>query len=67
MSFNEDKWVDHLKTNDNLPPMPWYQLQAMSESDLRSLYLYIVSLDHPASWHRFTGSPARSRGHLTSH
>ena len=27
-----------------LPPMPWYQVQAMSESDLRSLYLYIKSL-----------------------
>ena len=45
MSYNnEDKWVDHLKNRVNLPPMPGYQVQAMSESDLRSLYLYIKSL-----------------------
>ena len=47
MGFNEDKWVDHLKNKVNLPPMPWYQVQAMSDSDLRSVYLYIKSLGPP--------------------
>ena len=41
MGFTEDKWVDHFKNKVNLPPMPSYQIQAMSESDLRSVYLYI--------------------------
>jgi hypothetical protein len=36
---SEDKWVDHLKNSISLPPMPWYQVQAMAESDMRSLYL----------------------------
>jgi hypothetical protein len=67
MGFNEDKWVDHLKNKVNLPPMPWYQVQAMSDSDLRSVYLYIKLLGPPGELARFTGSPARSRGHLMSH
>jgi hypothetical protein len=42
-----DKWVDRLKNSVSLPPMPWYQVQAMAESDMRSLYLYIKSLGEP--------------------
>ena len=52
---SEDKWVDHLKNSVQSPPMPWYQVQAMSESDMRSLYLYIKSLGapgEPAPFHR---------------
>jgi hypothetical protein len=41
---SEDKWVEYLKNNVNLPPMPWYQVQAMNEGDLRSLYRYVKSL-----------------------
>ena len=44
---SEDKWVDYLKNKVSLPPMPWYQVQAMAESDMRSLYLYIKSLGAP--------------------
>jgi hypothetical protein len=44
---SDDKWVDHLKNSVSLPPMPWYQVQAMAESDMRSLYLYIKSLGAP--------------------
>jgi hypothetical protein len=44
---SEDKWVDYLKDKVTLPPMPWYQVQAMDESDMRSLYRYIKSLGQP--------------------
>ena len=44
LGYSEDAWVERMKTKVNLPPMPWYQLQAMNESDMRSLYLYIKSL-----------------------
>lgn len=45
--YTEDKWVDYLKNRFTMPPMPWYQVQAMAESDMRSLYLYIKSLGAP--------------------
>jgi hypothetical protein len=44
----EDGFVEDMKALDNsLPPMPWYNVQAMSESDLRSLYRYLISLGDP--------------------
>jgi len=51
--FSEDSWVDNLKNLQTLPPMPWYDLRATDESDMRSLYLYIKSLGAP-------GAPARA-------
>lgn len=30
-----------------LPPMPWYNVRAMDETDLRSLYRYLLSLGEP--------------------
>ncbi|MBE1709047.1 MULTISPECIES: hypothetical protein [Mesorhizobium] len=59
MGFNEDKWVDHLKNKVNLPPMPWYQVQAMSDSDLRSIYLYIKSLGPPGELAPFYREPGK--------
>ena len=44
LGFTEDAWVDHQKIKVTLPPMPWYQVQAMNDGDMRSLYLYIKSL-----------------------
>jgi hypothetical protein len=44
ISSSEDKWVGNLKDMVALPPMPWYQVKAMDESDMRSLYRYIKSL-----------------------
>ena len=56
---NEDKWVDHLKNTGNLPPMPWYQVQAMAESDMRSLYLYIKSLGAPGESPPYYRTPGK--------
>jgi hypothetical protein len=38
------KETAYLKNSVNLPPMPWYQVRAMNEGDLRSLYRYVKSL-----------------------
>ena len=43
----EDQFVDHAKTFETRPPMPWYNVHAMDESDIRSLYQYIKSLGEP--------------------
>jgi hypothetical protein len=42
---SEKGFVAHMKTLKTRPPMPWYNVRAMDESDLRSLYQYIKSLD----------------------
>ena len=59
LGFTEDGWVDLLKTKVNLPPMPWYQIQAMDEGDLRSLYLYIKSLGEPGELAPFYRAPGK--------
>jgi len=42
--WTEDVWVETMKTRKALPPMPWMNLNLMSESDSRLLYRYIQSL-----------------------
>ena len=59
LGFTEDEWVDHLKIKVTLPPMPWYQVQAMDESDMRSLYLYIKSLGAPGKSAPFYREPGK--------
>jgi hypothetical protein len=45
---DEDSFVEDLREMTNsLPPMPWYNVRAMQESDLRSLYRYLISLGEP--------------------
>ena len=46
-TLNEDGFVKYLETIRTLPPMPWYNLRAMPEGDVRSLYRYIKSLGDP--------------------
>lgn len=41
---DEDGFVEYAKTFQVRPPMPYYNVHAMDESDIRSLYQYIVSL-----------------------
>lgn len=41
---NEDGFVTYAKTFQARPPMPYFNVHAMDESDIRSLYQYIVSL-----------------------
>jgi len=58
ITSSEDKWVSYLKDFVVLPPMPWYQVQAMDESDMRSLYRYIKSLGKPGVSVPFYRSPS---------
>jgi mono/diheme cytochrome c family protein len=39
-----DAWVEQARTLETRPPMPWFNLRAFSEADLRAIYKYISSL-----------------------
>jgi len=41
---SEDDFLTYAKSFQARPPMPFYNVHAMDESDIRSLYQYIVSL-----------------------
>jgi mono/diheme cytochrome c family protein len=41
---SEDGFTQYLKTFKARPPMPFFNVHAMDDSDIRSLYQYIVSL-----------------------
>jgi mono/diheme cytochrome c family protein len=45
--MTEDQWLTYAKTFKAMPPMPAYNVHAMDDSDLRSLYQYIKSLGAP--------------------
>ena len=44
--WSEDGWVDYVRKSFHSlwPPMPWYDVQKMSEPDLRSVHMFISSL-----------------------
>lgn len=44
---DETQFVAYMKGLLAMPPMPWYNVNQMEESDLRSLYQYIKSLGEP--------------------
>jgi mono/diheme cytochrome c family protein len=47
-AFDEKTFVQYIKHGLRMrPPMPWYNLRAMDDSDVRSLYLYLSSLGDP--------------------
>jgi len=43
-NMTEDAFVDMLRTRQALPPMPWMNVNRMSEPDMRAVYRYIQSL-----------------------
>jgi len=42
--LSEEDWVRRARSAQYRPPMPWFALRDMSESDLRAAYRYIRSL-----------------------
>jgi mono/diheme cytochrome c family protein len=42
--MTEDEWVRTAKTAQYRPPMPWFALRDMAESDLRALHRYVRHL-----------------------
>lgn len=45
--MSESQWVEVARTLKRRPPMPWFNLNSMHESDLRALYQFIRSLGDP--------------------
>ncbi len=46
---SEDAFLDYAKNFQARPPMPFFNVHAMDDSDIRSLYQYIVSLGEPGN------------------
>lgn len=46
-AFDEDDWVEIAREIEYRPPMPWWVLRAMSESDLRSIHMFVNQLGEP--------------------
>ena len=46
-NMSEDDWVKYLKTFTARPPMPFYNVQALDDVQMRSLHMYIASLGDP--------------------
>jgi len=41
--MSEDQWLQFARA-PRLPPMPWFNLKAMNDDDLRSIYRFIRNL-----------------------
>jgi len=42
--MTEDQWLNYAKNLMTRPPMPWFNIRAMTDADLRALYQYVKSL-----------------------
>lgn len=40
-AMSESQWLHHARTMEPRPPMPWFNVRAMSDRDLRAIYHYI--------------------------
>lgn len=48
-AMNEKQWIELARNLRRRPPMPWFNLNAMKEDDLRALYHFMRSLGDPGS------------------
>lgn len=39
--MTEAQWLGHARTMEPRPPMPWFNLRAMSDTDLSAIYRYL--------------------------
>jgi mono/diheme cytochrome c family protein len=42
--MSEQQWVKNARTMTPRPPMPWFNLRAMTDADLKAIYAYTRSL-----------------------
>ena len=42
--MSEDEWLHMARHFEPRPPMPWFNVRAMSEPDLRAIYRYVAAL-----------------------
>lgn len=45
--MSEEDWVEMFATRTQKPPMPWFNLHAMSERDARAIYRFVQTLGEP--------------------
>ena len=61
-SMTEAQWIKSART-PRRPPMPWFNLQAMSDSDLRAIYRFVRHLGpkgEPAPAYAAPGQPVNT-------
>ena len=42
--MTEDAWLKYAKALNTRPPMPWFNIRAMTDADLRAVFQYVKSL-----------------------
>lgn len=42
--MSEQQWLHHARTMEPRPPMPWFNVRAMTDADLKAIYAYARSL-----------------------
>ena len=42
-AMTEAQWLQHARA-ERLPPMPWFNLRAMTDADLKAIYAFVRSL-----------------------
>jgi mono/diheme cytochrome c family protein len=42
--MTQQQWLTHARTMKPRPPMPWFNVRAMTDSDLKAIYAYTQSL-----------------------
>jgi hypothetical protein len=47
--MTEAQWVAYAKKLQVRPPMPWFNLNKMSEADLRAFYHFVKTLGAPGT------------------
>lgn len=40
-NMSETQWLSHARSMEPRPPMPWFNVRAMSDADLRAIYRYV--------------------------
>lgn len=46
-TMTEDQWVARAQNLETRPPMPWFAIRDMTESDQRAIYRYVRALGTP--------------------
>ncbi|TCU13473.1 hypothetical protein EV132_112171 [Rhizobium sullae] len=63
-TMSEDDWVELAQTIKTRPPMPWFNLRAMTEADLRAIHRFVLTLpadDNPVPDYVPPGHPPKTR------
>jgi mono/diheme cytochrome c family protein len=47
--MSEKQWLDHARHMEPRPPMPWFNVRAMSDTDLKAIFAYTRSLGRGGS------------------